>query len=347
MSDVPITLFRRKLRAHRASISPDFAAQTVLAEEPWSFVGMWLRRHGHTKARCYWDQAHHFFDSATRLPVISAPLPAYYSFLNATKCLLLVRRATFTDNHGVAGLAIGPRISLDKESITLHGGGVLAALGSYLGHAPIKQTLTLKQALFNLPYVHRAFSLTFSSAPELYVPLSTPEFVRKSGSSEAWLQGVLAPIHSTKAVLDQLPSGWERDLGKSQACVIRKKKRFAWKPKVPRSENLARLTAYHQEIRGDLQYIVGSTRLWYIKKRATASLLHVDRPPLVLAIAAMHRLSELARYAPDLLARHLDSKHNWLISEFIKLAPVQVIDELASEITGSELLRPGIDSRPR
>jgi hypothetical protein len=152
-------------------------------------------------------------------------------------------------------------------------------------------------------------------------------------------------MYATKPFLKRLPDGWELDLGRAEACVIRRKARFKWEDG-QHEANMKRLRAYHSTIRREVQYIVGSSRLWYLKQ-APKTVLRVENSPLVLSIAAMHRLSELARYSPDIFAKHFDSKHNWLLSDFIKLAPTQVIDELATEITGSELLRPGIDSRPR
>jgi hypothetical protein len=56
----------------------------------------------------------------------------------------------------------------------------------------------------------------------------------------------------------------------------------------------------------------------------------------------MHRLSELSRYDPLSLRVHLDRQHNWLLSEFISVAPRQFIDEIASEITGCDFMVPGI-----
>jgi len=56
----------------------------------------------------------------------------------------------------------------------------------------------------------------------------------------------------------------------------------------------------------------------------------------------MHRLSELARYSPKSLANHFESRHNWLLSEFISTALYQFIDEISSEITGQEFMVPGI-----
>ena len=54
---------------------------------------------------------------------------------------------------------------------------------------------------------------------------------------------------------------------------------------------------------------------------------------------------ELSRYDPAGLARYLEGKENWLLTEFIELAPMQFIDELVCEMTSLEFGTPGI--RPR
>ena len=67
--------------------------------------------------------------------------------------------------------------------------------------------------------------------------------------------------------------------------------------------------------------------------------------PLTLTLMAMHRISELARYTPDVLSRHFDSQHNWLLSEFINLSLRQFLDEISAEITSHEFMPPGVASR--
>lgn len=52
-------------------------------------------------------------------------------------------------------------------------------------------------------------------------------------------------------------------------------------------------------------------------------------------------LSELARYAPDRLAKHFEGRYNWLLSEFIAVAPLQFVDAISAEMTGSECMPPG------
>jgi hypothetical protein len=61
--------------------------------------------------------------------------------------------------------------------------------------------------------------------------------------------------------------------------------------------------------------------------------------------SASGRLSELSRYDPAGLMRYLEGKENWLLTEFIELAPIQFIDELVCEMTSLEFGSAGI--RPR
>ena len=55
----------------------------------------------------------------------------------------------------------------------------------------------------------------------------------------------------------------------------------------------------------------------------------------------MHRLSELSRYSPEQLAKHFQGRYNWLLSEFLAVAPLQFLDAISSEMTGHEFMPPG------
>ena len=88
--------------------------------------------------------------------------------------------------------------------------------------------------------------------------------------------------------------------------------------------------------RRKLVYIKGTETYWYLKKDTTNSILDKSMPTIVFAI--MHRLSELSRYSPDILAKYLESKHNWLLAEFLDTSVHQFIDQIASEITGYDFI---------
>jgi hypothetical protein len=107
---------------------------------------------------------------------------------------------------------------------------------------------------------------------------------------------------------------------------------------------MERLMTYHRKLRKELVYITSAPDLWYIK-RQIAGAKSLRRYSLTLIMAAMHRLSELSRYDPAGLIRYLEGKENWLLTEFIELAPMQFIDELVCEMTSLEFGTPGIRRR--
>lgn len=48
--------------------------------------------------------------------------------------------------------------------------------------------------------------------------------------------------------------------------------------------------------------------------------------------AAMHRLSEMSRYDPNTLDKHLAGKAGWLLTEFITKSIYQFIDMISSDV---------------
>ena len=100
------------------------------------------------------------------------------------------------------------------------------------------------------------------------------------------------------------------------------------------------MSTYNRKVRKDIHFIHGTTDLWYFKRGGVNDL--INRNPLCVTFALMHRLSELSRYDPLRLKKHFDCQHNWLLSEFINLSPKQFIYSIAGEITGKEFKIPGI-----
>lgn len=338
----PIQFKGRAIFVHKACIAPNFNEKTVLAEDTWTYVDMWLKRqHVNSEARFYWQQARDFYTATKQLAKTSSPLTAYYCILNATKCLLKVKGISFSDKHGVTGSSIGRKAALVNEVVKFKGGGILPSLCTYLGEPSTNETFNLRDIFYNLPFIHRAYNLTFVKQPELFIPIINPYFVKKVDNSEAW---VCAEIKDRKyqnqITINKLPTGFERDMGFPEKWIIRRKDRFSWKSgSKNNSGNFLRLKNYHKITRKNIQYIYGNNKLWYIKRAGTPKI--IDRNILTLTFAAMHRLSEMARYNPTSLARHFESQHNWLLSEFIDIALYQFIDGVSSEITGNEFMIPG------
>ena len=336
----PINKNSRPITLHKSRVEPEFNSKTVLVDDIWEYVEMWLKRKSNKEAQFYWRQTKDFYQATTLLHKTSSPLTAYYCFLNAVKTLFEVKNISANDRHGVSGYSTGNYSSLQNESVIFQAGGILPMLCNYLGESGTRDIYNLKDILYNLPYLHRAYCLTYANQTELFIPVSNPIFVRKHQSSESWLCFELEDYkYQTQHTLNKLPAGYERDIGVSDKWIIRKRRRFRWRTQGPqRNGNMNRLNNYHKVCRTNLHYIAGNKTLWYIKRDTPNNI--INRCSMTLTFAAMHRLSELARYNPIRLSKHFDSQHNWLLSEFINISTYQFMDAIASEITGKTFLKP-------
>ncbi len=169
------------------------------------------------------EQAEYFFDSARELPAQSAPLPLYYSFLNATKALLEVKGQAYGPLHGVVGFdlrrsQVNARIRIDNEGLKIKGAGVLPALTQYFGETEAARNYTLGEVFSNLAFIHRAYALSYNRA-ELYVSLDHPRYVREAGQ-QARFQADLPEEHRRGQTRRTLPAGFRaRELSDDEALA--------------------------------------------------------------------------------------------------------------------------------
>jgi hypothetical protein len=331
----------------KAICSPDFESERVLARDVFQFGALWLAREC-KDALPFWEQARTYYDASKTLPAQSSPLTSYYCFLNATKALLTVKGVPFSDHHGVSGDFSASKRALKNEKISFKGGGVIAALSRYLQEPEKNTEHNLQQVLSNLPFIHRAYRYTYQSHPELFIPIRSVVYRKHPTADLIWVTADIEGKFADDRSLRTLPSEFERDAGYTDRCVVRTKNRVKWfkkgESKEDRRASFDRLSSYHRKVRHNLLFISAAPDLWYLK-RSIANAHVIDRYSMTLIAAAMHRLSELSRYDPKGLSRYLEGKENWLLTEFIELAPSQFMDELVCEMTSLEFAFPGI--RPR
>ena len=79
---------------------------------------------------------------------------------------------------------------------------------------------------------------------------------------------------------------------------------------------IARLKYYHATTRRLIVTISSTKDLWYLKKDLKNNKLS-EKHGLIIIFAVMHRLSELSRYDPNGLDKHLCGDANWLLTQFI------------------------------
>lgn len=338
-----IFIKRRPLTLRKSIKEPKFDGISVLVNDPWEYVEMWLKRHkGDSEdAIFYWQQAKQFYDASIQLPLTSSPLTLYYCFLNATKTLLKVKGVDFTDRHGVTGRSKGTKLSLSNELVEIKESGILPSLCRYLeDDIPTKgkNEFSLKNLFYNLVFIHRSYCLTYTSESkkELFIPLDDVFFVKKERSKEGWFCAEIDSKYANGHTLNKISECFESDFNFQDKFVVRFKKRMKWEGNS--TLNSLKFINYHKKIRKNVHIIAGSSSRWYIKRINVEESIPLS--PLVITFASMHRLSELSRYEPITLSKHLSSQQNWLISEFIKGAPYQYINEIASEITGEEFFVP-------
>ncbi|CAI8301176.1 MAG: Uncharacterised protein [Bacteroidetes bacterium MED-G17] len=339
----PIKHRSKIVKVHKALVTPDFDNKTVLVRDHWDYVEMWLQKEKKKEALMYWRQAESFYKASTAVPKTASPLTLYYCFLNATKALLTVKGIAFVENHGARGKIQDGDTNLKNEEIKFHANGILSSLCGYFSEPCNNDIYSLKDLLYNLPYIHRCFNLTFPTGyPEIYIPINNPHFVIKDNSHKGWFYAELSGNYASKHSLNKIKSsGFEQDIGVKDRFVIRKKKRFDWyKSGEQKNHNIAKLTNYHKGLRKDLHYIHGPMTLWYVKRRDGNKC--IARHPLTIMLACMHRLSELARYEPAVVFRHFELKQNWLLSEFIKGSGLEFVDKIACEITNQNLMIPAV-----
>jgi hypothetical protein len=338
MANHKLQIAGKAVSLHGALIAPDFRASRVISADPWDFVALWLRKEHKDEALFYWEQARHFYHASVSLPDLSSPLTSYYCFLNATKALLTAKNQVFKDVHGVGGRSIGSKKALDNEIVDFLGGGILPSLCKLLGEPDnAGKQFSLKDIFRQVPFIQRAYCLTYKGSTELFIPLANTRFKRKDGSNEAWFQADIDKryINShTKKVIQPGFELFETDGG----CSIRRKRRFKWSGR-DIEHSLSNFEIYHKQIRRRIVPIYASVNRWYLKKSISGHDV-LNNSQLVLIFSAMHRLSELSRYEPISLNGHFKVNHNWLLSEFIKNAPNQFIYGIASEITGLEFVKP-------
>lgn len=329
---------------HKGVIQPDFGALHVLSNDPWAYVELFLKRAGSADSLAFWLQARRFADASNSLGPDAAPLTLYYSFLNAAKALLSYKSMPHSNNHGVKGnRPQNARTSLSNEKVKFKSGGVLPALCSYFNESVGENDeYTLKEILWNIPFIHRAFCLSFTSSSELFIPIESAKYVKNDHSREAWFQAEIVPRYSDGRILSSIPNSFEIR-GEGGRTFILRKKNFRWHHGRCSNEDkkmaLARLNKYHSATRRIICNIAGDRDLWYVKKDLSTNKIG-SRHTICLVFAAMHRLSELSRYDPRGLERHLTSQANWLLVEFINHAPDQFIDQIATEITGFQFWPP-------
>lgn len=325
----------------KAARSAKFRVKTVLTLDPFNYVDLWLRREHKDEALYYWRQARDFHRAAQGLSIESAPLVLYYCFMNAAKALLSAKGVAFSPLHGVGPHRMrGPssKVVLSNEGIAIRPAGIVPSLINYFGEHETRKNHSLEDVLYNLVFVHRTYCLSYANARERFLPLKAATFVRDRATGHVRLSAEVVDGADWRYFQRHLPQ--EVVAAPDGSLALHSTATIPWSTvSKPTDAELGALSTLNANLRRVLHYINGAHTLWYLKSAGT---YEIDRSAVTLTLAAMHRLSEICRYKPSDLHSYLNGQKNWLLSEFVTMAPSQFLDEIACEMTGHQIMIPNV-----
>jgi hypothetical protein len=339
----PVLMKTRVLRPHKAVHDAQFEMRSVLTNDPFNYVDLWLRREHQDEALFYWRQARAFYLAAHGLPIESSPLVLYYCFMNAAKALLSAKGVAFSDHHGLRAHRMrGPnsKIVLSNEGIKIATQGIAPALSTYLGETETATIHSLEDVLYNIVCIHRTYCLSYPRSREMFLPLRSADFVREAGTGEVRLRAFAVSDVDWSTFRRALPASFQ-PLPDVENGVLSSASVLWTTSTNPTPTEMDELRTLNEDLRSFLHYINGAQTLWYLKTNRAPG---IARRSITLTLVAMHRLSEICRYRPSELLSFLNGQKNWLLSEFVAMSPGQYLDEIACEMTGHQLMAPNVRS---
>lgn len=349
---------------------PDYSEKAILTKSIFNFVDAWLlkkkiARDITEEPLYYWRQAKNYYVEGIDVKSEVKPLLNYYCCLNAVKCLMSKNGEDVSNiTHGV-GRQNTTIDKLEGQIVDFQGSGALKLLRDHLGHDEGEKSISLKTILYNLAVIHRAYTYTYPNEKELFLPLKILKYYKKDKLDKITIYfeinkpgdiSLLQKIPSCFKITTKTKADWDMIINKDPAnrlkwaidenkLYFRYNKDYEWDDNDNEENHKETLATLHERVRPYFQYILADTPMWYIKVFDNSDARILNYSSMVLTYAAMHCLSEMVRYVPDTYAKLMDSEEAWLVTEFIEVGMDQFIDEIASEITGLNILRSGVKGR--
>ena len=89
------------------------------------------------------------------------------------------------------------------------GSGVLFELSKYFKEEAGKKIYSVYDLMYNIPCIHRAFSLTYS-CPELFIPIRDIKFIVDSELKKGWVQFQVDERYANGNSLRYVPKQYEK-----------------------------------------------------------------------------------------------------------------------------------------
>lgn len=356
------------LRLRKAFTDAEIASHTVLTDDVFSYVDFYFKTHKKTLREAsgkpleanhiyYWQQARNFYNAAKILPIDASPLPMYYCMLNATKAFLFYSAIKYDDikdalgRHGLHECQSESEVhilNLDSIYVQRDNRGVFPQFARMLhpDFATLWPTnrdgsVSLKQLLYHLPFVHSSYISTYGIArrDEKFVPLKANTSPRFMYSKDNKIRLVVdLDRNYFKQNATTIPDDVKCNISDSLMVNDKDKNKEHFQLVSSGCYKKKEIQTVYNMFRRDFSYIAGDKRIWYLKKKKMGESDIENINSMVLEIAAVHRFSEIVRYKPEQMIKLLNGKENWIIHEFLSMVLDQFMDEITCEITKQEIM---------
>ena len=339
LQNIPIQHKNQSLRMKKPYTTQDFTKHTVLTDDVYTYVSFFFDVHkkamkfndqqnkekygdpNQYKYNFYWKQSEIFYKSAKAIDVEASPVAAYYCMLNAAKAYISYTSESADDfvkdfgGHGILEDKDDAGNDLSTISIKHKDWGVFPLFASKLDEDfynvwPNRNiSYSLKTLLYNMAFIHRAYMMTYAeksrTIDELFIPLergTTPTFY-KANDGKAYLVSKIDKRYFSPSAT-KIPSDYIRSFGETNYNVYSNNQFWlisSNNAKYNSGSVSSEIKELNAQYRKNYTYIKGNNRMWYLKRTQIQNDDVVNLSNMTLIMAAMHRISEIARYKPEQL----------------------------------------------
>ena len=346
---IPAKFRLQSVRYTHIEANPDFSL--VLVADPWSYLRAWLSRNAEksrsdnkkcfTASLYYAELAMGFYDAASQSQLPTKATLLYYGMLNLAKCYISTTGKTLgkrIETHGLTSGKTYGQITVASSS-SLHSVKIFHEFTRCLKTPVTKQeNVALEYICSQIPEIHEmAFALNLlPSKKRHFLPIKIRFLVNDLNNrlftevlyekkSEARIRGL--------RFLKGYRAKYFRDLGERDGAVV-------FRSNLRKPVNSRNWIRVYKNILQDYQKL----DVWSIlTPRGYRYYSNLSSPPyhqLAYVFMLMFYLGTIARYKPEETKKILSSDLAPLLTESVRLCPMQFLYQLTSLITRSICVKP-------
>ncbi|MBC8326735.1 MAG: hypothetical protein H8E27_14040 [Verrucomicrobia subdivision 3 bacterium] len=331
----------------------DKAKPRIIASDPFSFFEHLIAisqigKPDKTRALAFVQQAFDFYSAAELHQSSTKPLLLYYSFLNLTKVLLLLKSAQIPPaaKHGISNPKKNnkQKFRLEGQSIKIEKKAkdcsqlfpeIFNAVG---GHIPKNSEIKVLDVIMQIPSIHRTYSKITEKA-DIFYPIKRINVLRFQ--NKLWMRSVIKKTVGNDANvlrgvkrLKRFKSIFRQVASSEQNEIWFESKKYEYNGP---SLNKALLKLSFDAKQACINPILTKNGYIYYFSRASEKLY---MPHLLAAYASIFYFGSITRYHPHVFDKLREGKYGWLCEELLETQPTQLLYLMASEGAGVDVVKP-------